>query len=243
MLPDQSLEVRFRHRLGTLNLDVDFRTSAPWTVLFGPSGSGKSTILRAIAGVLRPDQGRIVIDGQVVFDASQKLWLPPHQRPMRWAPQRAMLDPMKNTLENLAMAGVPPEGVLSKFGLEDLASRFPDQLSGGQRQSLGVIRAAAGLNGRHLLLDEPFTGLDAAIRHRLIENLRTWIKPCPVLSVTHDVEEAFLLNAEVIRIAEGRITAQGPTAEILAQERQRVLHNLKAQASNERSADSSRADR
>ena len=248
---DRRLEVRFRHRLGTLGLDVDFRTSAPRTVLFGPSGSGKSTILRAIAGVLKPQQGRIVIDGQVVFDSARRIWIPPHERPMRWAPQRAMLLPWKTvrgqmplgmSVRDRQLSGPgwtdAMENVIDEFNLRNVADLEPHQLSGGQRQLVGVVRAAAGLRGRLLLLDEPFTGLDAAIRDRLIDDVHTWIGSSRVLSVTHDIEEAFLLKAEVVRIADGQIEAQGRAEDILSQERQRVLRNLEAGITNARRADS-----
>jgi molybdate transport system ATP-binding protein len=223
----EHLEVRFRHRLGTLELDVAFAASAQWTVLFGPSGSGKSTILRAIAGLVRPDEGRIVIGGRVVFDSEAGVWVPAHERPMRWAAQKAMLYGWKTVRENLAMglAGMGGElgGVVEHFGLGGIADRLPERLSGGERQRVGAIRAAVGVKGRVLLLDEPFTGMDAAVRDRLIEDLKGWIGDAPVLSVTHDVGEAFLLGAEVVRVAEGRVVGQGMVEEVLAGERERLV--------------------
>ena len=232
MADNPLLEVNLRHSLGTLDLQIDFATSAPWTVLFGPSGSGKSTVLRAIAGVLKPDSGRIVMGGLVVFDSALGVFLPPHQRPVRWAAQRAMLFPRMDVRANLASSigqnshAETLERAIRHYKLLELAKRLPGELSGGQGQRIGVIRAAAGLKGGHLLLDEPFTGLDAAVRDRLIKDLRTWRGSLPVLSVTHDVGEAFLLGAEVVRIAAGRVLAQGPVGEILAPDRDALLHLL-----------------
>jgi molybdate transport system ATP-binding protein len=217
----EHLEVRFRHRLGTLKLDVAFAANAPWTVLFGPSGSGKSTILRAIAGLVRPDEGRIVIGGRVVFDSAAGVWVPAHERQMRWAAQKAVLYGWKTVRENLAMGG-ELDGVVEHFGLGEIAERIPERLSGGERQRLGVVRAAVGVGGRMLLLDEPFTGMDAEVRDRLIEDLKGWIGDAPVLSVTHDVGEAFLLGAEVVRIADGRVVGQGVVGEVLGEERERL---------------------
>ena len=245
-MASNALEVRFRHRLGTLELDVAFRTSAPWTVLFGPSGSGKSTILRAIAGLVRPDEGRIAIGGQVVFDSGSGagVWVPAHERPMRWAAQKAMLYPWKTVKGNLAMglqdglAGVDEcDHAMTHFGLRNLVDKLPEMLSGGQRQLVGVVRAAAAVvanQGGLLLLDEPFTGMDARVRDRLIEDLQGWIGAAPVLSVTHDVGEAFLLGAEVVKIAEGKVVAQGVVGKVLAEERERLRGVLGSKGEGEK---------
>jgi molybdate transport system ATP-binding protein len=230
------LEVRFRHRLGTLDLDVSFATNAPWTVLFGPSGSGKSTILRAIAGLVRPDEGRIVMGGVVVFDSAAGVWVPPQDRPMRWAAQKAMLYPLKTVKWNLVLGINSREKLfqgpawiqalaegMEHFGLERISASLPGQLSGGQRQRVSVVRAVLGALGKTLLLDEPFTGMDAVVRDRLILDLRAWLGDSPVVSVTHDVGEAFLLGAEVVRVADGRVVAQGAVGEVLSGERDNLM--------------------
>ena len=228
-------DVALQHRLGTLQLDLAFRTAAPWTVLFGPSGSGKSTILRAVAGLLRPQHGSITLHGAPVFHAVARLFIPPHLRAVRWAGQRTALFPHRTVLGNILL-GTPADAgrerlalaqqVVDHFALQPLAPKLPAQLSGGEQQRVAIARAAAGARGTLLLLDEPFSGLDTSIRDQLIDQLRTWLGPTPVLSVTHDVSEAFLLHAEVLRLGEGRILAQGPAASILAPERQRLLATL-----------------
>ena len=218
-------QVAFRHRIGSLALEVSFATDAAWTVLFGPSGSGKSTTLRALAGVVRPDAGRIVLGDEVVFDSEEGIWVPPHERRMRWSPQRAMLNPQKTAGWNLQFA-LPPtlrspdhlQSAAAAFGLGEL-DRTADRLSGGERQRLAVVRAALAGRGDLLLLDEPFTGMDAAVRGKLMGDLRAWIGAAPVVSVTHDVGEAFLLQAEVVKIADGRVVAQGPVGDVLSEER------------------------
>lgn len=226
MSSNPHLEVAIQQRLGTLALDVSFSTSAPWTILFGPSGSGKSTILRAIAGLENPDSGRICIGGQTVF--AGKISTPAHQRPARWSSQTAALFPRMTVQQNIAFGYVPTENrpveaALEVFDLTRLARKRPAELSGGERQRASVARAAVGARGRLLLLDEPFTGLDAPVRDRLIASLRAWLGDTPIVSVTHDVAEAFQLNAEIVRIAEGRVIAQGTPAAVLAQERARLL--------------------
>ena len=117
--------------------------------------------------------------------------------------------------------------ILSLFRIADLADRRPAELSGGESQRVHLARAAAAAAG-FLLLDEPFTGLDAGLRSELMRDLKAWAEKrnlC-VLSVTHDVAEAFELNAEVIKLAEGRVVEQGPVEVVLAEERKRLLQQL-----------------
>ena len=216
-----AVEVDVRHRLGTLELNTAFRAMAPWTVLFGPSGSGKSTILRTIAGLVRPDEGSVAVLGEKVV--GDGVWVPAHLRRVRWAGQRAALFPRKTVGENLAMGGGGEvERALDVFGLRALKGRRPGELSGGERQRVSVVRAAIGAQGKVLLLDEPFAGLDAGVREELIAGLREWLGGTPVISVTHDVGEAFLLGAEVVRVDSGRVVGQGPVGEVLGEERDRL---------------------
>jgi molybdate transport system ATP-binding protein len=239
-LSSPHVEVAIRHRLGSLTVDMAFSVHAGWTVLFGPSGSGKSTALRAVAGLFRPESGRIAILGEVVSDSEGGVWKTPAQRRMRWAGQRTALFPRKTVRWNIAM-GMGNDGVFAGrgwidelergieiFGLRDLSNKYPAQLSGGERQWVSVVRAAIGARGKILLLDEPFSGLDARVRLQLIDGLRLWLGDTPILSVTHDVGEAFLLGAEIVRIAEGSVVAQGPVEMVLAEERLRRLGQLGA---------------
>jgi molybdate transport system ATP-binding protein len=247
------LNVRIQHRLGALELDVAFTLTQPWTVLFGPSGSGKTTVLRAIAGFVRPDAGRIVscFYGRdfVMTDTAKRIFVKPHKRSVRVAGQGAALFPHLTVRENIAfgarsqtdgtaaartVAAKIVEEAIARFQLPGLAEKFPSMLSGGERQRVAIARAATAAvslgAGSILLLDEPFTGQDVRLRDELIEELRGWLALMerPVLSVTHDVGETFQLGTEVIKIAEGRIVQQGPVAEVLAEERGRLLEQLNA---------------
>jgi molybdate transport system ATP-binding protein len=127
------------------------------------------------------------------------------------------------------------EELMVSFGLKEFADRTPDQLSGGEQRRALVARAViaaitfdGGPEKPLLLLDEPFSGLDIAARDRLLVELSGWLRRwnIPVLSVTHDLGEAFQMNAEVIKIAEGRVIQQGPVAAVLAEERKRLLEQL-----------------
>ena len=245
------LSVQIQHRLGALELNVAFMLTQPWTVLFGPSGSGKTTVLRAIAGFVRPDAGRIVscFYGRdfVMTDTAKKTFVEPHRRSVRVAGQGAALFPHLTIRENIAfgarsqaegtsaartVAAKTVEEAIARFQLRGLAEKFPSMLSGGERQRVAIARAATAAvslgEGSILLLDEPFTGQDVRLRDELIEELRGWLgfMERPVLSVTHDVGETFQLGTEVIKIADGRVVQQGPVAEVLAGERERLLEQV-----------------
>lgn len=243
--PRTRLAVQLRHRIGALELNIEFELTQPWTILFGASGSGKTTILRAIAGLLRPDAGRIVLSREhdsegehtVLVDTASKIFVPAHARRIPLAPQRASLFPHRTVAENIhyGMAvrkGATPReqlrSVLNDFHLDHLADKYPPQLSGGEAERVNLARAVAA-RGRLLLLDEPFTGLDAPTRERLQSTLIaiSHDRAIPILSVTHDVAEPFQVDAEVIRLDQGRIVRQGPANEVLANERARLLDLLR----------------
>ena len=217
------LEVQCGLRLGSLGLNVQFTASAAWTVLFGPSGSGKSTLLRVIAGLEKPETGRVRVLGQTVFDAAAGTWVRTEDRPVRWAGQESFLFSGMTVAENLECGGGDTAGALRHFGLGGLADKRPAELSGGQRQMVSVVRAAMSAPGKLLLLDEPFSGLDAEVRDGLMGGLREWLAGSPVVSVTHDVGEAFLLGAEVVKMGAGRIVAQGAVGQVLGEERLRLV--------------------
>lgn len=239
---ERLLSVKLRHRQGSLRLVVSFDLRAPWTVLFGPSGSGKSTVLRTIAGFVRPDEGRVVFGAGecVLVSTADQIFVPAHLRPVRTAAQTSRLFPGMKLRENVQYgagsdAGELLEEVVRMFRLGALTERRPAELSGGERQRVSVARAvvsAVTFNGPGralLLLDEPFSGLDAVLRDELAVQLRDWLAQwrVPVLSVSHDAGEAFLLGAEVIRMAEGEVVEQGAAEVVLAAERERLLAGLR----------------
>lgn len=244
--PLSLLAVRIKHQVGSLSLDIAFDLTKPWTVLFGPSGSGKTTVLRAIAGFVRPDTGSIARSSEVLVDRQAGIFLPGHQRPIRSAAQTARLFPHMTVRRNIVYGSSPPakpadamdlaERAMALFRIQHLAARMPGELSGGERQRASVARAVVsavtfrGDRKALLLLDEPFSGLDTALRDDLLSELREWLVEwnVPVLSVTHDVGEAFQLGAEVIKLAEGRVAQQGPVETVLAEERLRLMTQLRS---------------
>ena len=215
-----------RHRLESFALDIRW-SAAPGEVLtlFGPSGAGKSTTLRAIAGLLRPDEGRIAVGRRVVFDSDEGAWVPPHRRRTGYLPQGYSLFPHLTVRENVAfgLRGWAPreaEGrideLLGLLGVGELAARYPDQVSSGQQQRVALARAMAP-RPETLLLDEPFSALDPELRRDLRRELRSLRDTAgiPIILVTHDLADALALSDRVLALDHGRVVAEGPPLEVL----------------------------
>jgi len=241
-LSDTQLSVRLRHSFSgpghsarpDADIDLQFTLTHPWSVLFGPSGAGKSTVLRAIAGLLQPQAGRIVFCSTRWTDTASHIHVPPHRRGIGYVGQRSVLFPHLTVLENVrfsirAMANGHRRcaEVLEMLQATHLGERHPQELSGGEVQRALLARALAPAP-KLLLLDEPFVGLEMALRTTLLESLRSYLveKPTPVLSVTHDVSEVFALNAEVTVLHRGRVTEQGTARAVLAEQREQMLQIL-----------------
>ena len=212
-----------RRDSAAFTLDVDLRTGSGVTVLFGPSGAGKTLTLDCIAGLARPDEGRILIGDRLVFDAEAGVSLPARARRCGYVFQNYALFPHMTLRENLAFGAerVPPRErhrrigeMLERFRLSDVGGRRPHELSGGQRQRCSIARALIG-GPEMLLLDEPARGLDAPLRADLYEVLRQVRAEfeAPVLLVTHSIEEAFELATELVVLNSGTVVQRGtPTA-------------------------------
>jgi ABC-type sulfate/molybdate transport systems ATPase subunit len=210
------LEVRVAKQLGEFRLDVELVARAPITALLGPSGSGKTLTLRSIAGALRPNSGRIALDGQPLFDSDPGIDLPPQARRVGYVPQQYALFPHLDVVGNVSF-GLPdrrgPEArsrVAEMLELVDLAGferHRPRQLSGGQQQRVALARALI-VRPRLLLLDEPFAALDAAIRAEVRRGLLELQATLDfrALLVTHDPEDADLAG-EVFTFERGRVLA------------------------------------
>lgn len=230
--------LQLRTTLGALALDIDLDLTRNWTVIFGPSGSGKSTILRAIAGLLPGLNARLTRQDE---DRNRQdlTHLPPRDRHIAYAPQQPSLFPHLTVADNVAFAqkssrsSTPSEETLNDaiklFRLEDLVHRYPKNLSGGERQRVNLARAFAVPGPRLMLLDEPFNGIDRPLRDLILPELRESLRlsGVPVVSVTHDVEEAFRLQAEVVILRDGRIHDYGYVSKVLREERLSILDALR----------------
>ncbi len=242
-MPNPTFAIALRHRAGPLDLDVAFALDHPWTALFAPSGAGKTTILRMIAGLQHPQAGRIVRGLQtpdVLLDTSDRIVIPTHKRSVRMVAQRPALFPHLSVERNIAygMSAIGDEDPLAwSLRYDEIADLcrvthlmriMPAQLSGGERQRVALARALASWPSGLLLLDEPFTGLEANLRDDIIRDLRAWTeeRQIPVLLVTHDLGEVFAAQARVLKMEAGRIVGSGPAHEVLAEERTRLLHRL-----------------
>jgi molybdate transport system ATP-binding protein len=227
--------LRVDAKLGPLQVAAGMKLSAPWTILFGPSGSGKSSILRAACGLI---PSAIVHFARITPTGCDKLQtnstsVPTHRRNLAYAPQGSVLFPHLTVRQNISFAtdirrqpsSPSVDSALTLFELAPLSHRLPRDLSGGERQRVNLARAFAVPAPHLLLLDEPFTGIDRSLRDILLPRMQqhTLERGIPVLSVTHDIEEALILNAEVIRIEKGIVIDQGPVSAVLAEERARML--------------------
>jgi ABC-type sulfate/molybdate transport systems ATPase subunit len=232
------LELSLDARRGSFHLQLECRFASAWTVVFGPSGAGKSTLLRLLAGLDRPERGRIVLDGSLLTDSNRTLALPPGRRQSALVAQQPALFPHLSVTSNVAYGlssldrTVRPariEEMLDLVGATDLVQRRTQHLSGGEAQRVALARALAPLP-RLLLLDEPFSALDGAASDALLARLQPWLEAHQVQTVlaTHDATDALALGAEVALLRDGRLVAQGAAAEVLAAERKRLLARLAA---------------
>jgi molybdate transport system ATP-binding protein len=220
-----SLRVLLRHQFSSVRMDLEFDVPTPGvTILFGPSGSGKSTIINAAAGLLRPDECSVVLDGQVLSDTASGAWLSPEHRRIGLVFQDARLFPHMSVATNLrfGMRRVGPgpirfDEVIDLLGIGALLTRRPHTLSGGERQRVAIGRAL--LAQPHLLLmDEPLASLDIARKSEImpyLTRLKTMLK-LPVLYVTHSLDEVVQLGDSLVLIDAGRVIACGPISEIAA---------------------------
>ncbi len=221
-----SLSVSLRHRLDRFTLEAAFDAPDGVTALFGPSGAGKTTLVQAVAGLLRPEQGRIALGDHLLQDSATGHWLPPHRRRIGYVFQDGRLFPHMSVARNLSygrrMNRLPrdPEEearILAMLGIAPLLDRVPATLSGGEKQRVAIGRALFAAP-RLLLLDEPLAALDAARKAEILpflERLRDETG-LPILLVSHSLAEVARLATTMVLLRDGKVVRSGPTAELLA---------------------------
>ena len=199
--------------------------SPGFTVLFGPSGAGKSTLLDCIAGLMRPDDGRIKLAEEIFFDAAKKISLAPQRRGIGYVFQSLALFPHLTVEENVAYGLAGTAGLqrreriergLESFHIQSLRNRKSRELSGGEKQRVALARSIV-TNPRLLLLDEPLTGLDAGLRLAILADLRAWnaANRVPILYVTHNREEVDAIGERVVAMIDGHVRETGAPRSVL----------------------------
>lgn len=220
---------------GKLQMEVQTAIErGSFVALFGPSGSGKTTILRMLAGLMEPDIGRIIVDGETWFDSGRRISIPPQQRSIGFVFQDYALFPNLTVRQNVAYAVGKADmrwvdELLNLTSLTGLQQRFPDMLSGGQRQRVALARALAR-RPRLLLLDEPLSALDPSLRIQLQDDLARLHRRLNLttLLVSHDIGEVFKLSQRVLQLDAGRLVQSGSPSELFLRRMSGKL-NLHAQ--------------
>ncbi len=221
-----AIAIQVAHPGGGFRLDASFEVPPGITVLFGPSGSGKSTLLAAVAGLLRPDAGRIALGSEVWFDSKTRTNRAIHERRVAFVFQSLALFPHMTAAENAAY-GVARSldkverrrralASLSRFKVAHLADRRPGTFSGGEAQRVALARAFA-MEPRAVLLDEPFSALDFTLRQQFIRELRAAAHELrvPILHVTHHRNEARVLGDRAVLLDRGSVRAVGSIEDVL----------------------------
>jgi molybdate transport system ATP-binding protein len=221
------LSVSVTKRLPGFTLDASWTGHEAVVALVGPSGAGKSLTLHCLAGLVRPDLGRIVVADRDLFDSGAGVDVPPKARRLGYVFQGYALFPHLSVEDNVAfgLRGRPREErgrrtreVVERLGLRGLERRRPSELSGGQQQRVALGRALA-VDPDLLLLDEPLSALDVPLRrqlrHDLARTLREWGKA--TVLVTHDLVEAYQIADRVVIYEDGRVLATAPKSDLLWQ--------------------------
>jgi molybdate transport system ATP-binding protein len=219
------IEVDVSRRVGALALDVAFQAEAPIVGLFGRSGSGKTTLINMLAGIVRPERGRIVVSGETLFDSASGIDLSPELRRLGYVFQDDLLFPHLNVEGNLlygfrrsspSARVIDVAHIVELLGLRDLMHRLPDALSGGEKQRVAIGRALLA-QPRLLLMDEPLASLDIPRREevmRYIELLRDDLA-IPIVYVSHSVAEITRLSDTVVVLSDGKTLASGDVDEVM----------------------------
>jgi molybdate transport system ATP-binding protein len=223
---DVDIHKTVRSARRSFHLSVRFKTHARRTVIFGPSGAGKSLTLQAMAGLMKPDSGRIAFNDDVLFDAAAAIDVPARRRGFGYLFQDYALFPMLNVRQNIAFGLLPGlrnpsmrtggqtvDRWLHAFELVEVAAQRPSELSGGQRQRTALARALVH-SPRALLLDEPFSALDPELRERMRTELHELLQriDIPIVMITHDPQDLEWFGDAALHLREGTMAEPPATA-------------------------------
>ncbi|HEY6984890.1 MAG TPA: ATP-binding cassette domain-containing protein [Rhodanobacteraceae bacterium] len=218
------IEFAMRHALTDLALDIEFRAEARTLALFGDSGAGKTSVLNAIAGLLKPERGRVALDGRVLFDSEKRIDVPVTDRRIGYVFQDGRLFPHLDVRANLLYGArslrtgeaANLDAVVALLELAPLLGRRPSTLSGGERQRVAIGRALLA-RPHALLLDEPLTGLHFDARRQVLEHLRRLKRELGVFTVlvTHHPDEVAALADQVVLLAAGEVVGRLSHAEFV----------------------------
>ncbi|MGX8774214.1 MAG: sulfate/molybdate ABC transporter ATP-binding protein, partial [Bacillota bacterium] len=216
-----SISVDIRKKLGDFSLEISFETDSKRIGILGPSGCGKSMTLKSIAGIEKPDSGRISIDDNVLFEQAQKINVRPQKRNVGYMFQNYALFPTMNVVQNIgAGLGLAEEGkservreMIERFHLNGLEKHYPGELSGGQQQRVALARIMA-YRPDIILLDEPFSALDEHLKERLQHEMMSMLEDYEgqVILVSHSRDEIYRFSDELLIMEDGQVLARGKTA-------------------------------
>jgi molybdate transport system ATP-binding protein len=221
-----TLIVEARQKLGAFSLDAGFTSEGGVTALFGRSGSGKTSLVRIIAGLAKPDDGKLVIDDEILVDTNKRVFVPKHRRRFGYVFQEGRLFPHLSVLQNLTYGRwfAPKNAITADFdrivdmlGIDALLERRPGALSGGEKQRVAIGRALLSAP-RLLLMDEPLAALDEARKAEILPYLQRLRDETatPIVYVSHSVTEVAQLADRVVMMKDGRVEAVGTPSEILS---------------------------
>ncbi len=218
------LIVNIKKKLHNFNLNIEFKCNNSILGLLGESGSGKSMTLRCIAGLVTPDEGKIILNGRTLFDSDTKINIPIKDRKIGFLFQNYALFPHMTVEKNISYAlenlsrlerNMVVDKMLNMMQIEDLRKRYPNEISGGQQQRVALARALA-VNPEVLLLDEPFSALDNHLRSIMLKQMTNTLSEYKgaTLFVTHNLEEAYELCENLIIISNGKKSGHGNKRDI-----------------------------
>ena len=223
---NMSISVNIEKSFRGFTLKVQFETTDLSTGILGASGSGKSMTLRCIAGIEKPDRGKIVIHGKTVFDSEEKINLKPQERQVGYLFQNYALFPTMTVRDNIRcgfrgekkLRDEKVQDFICRYHLEGLENRYPSQLSGGQQQRVALARMMIG-EPEVILLDEPFSALDGFLKDVLQKDMQDFLKEYTgdMIMVTHSRDEAFRFCRNLMLLKEGKTLIFGDTRKLFEQ--------------------------